>query len=170
MKTRWAIVIAAGVALLAAGCSFGGPPSDSDHRVKETPMMTYQQAVDTVEQLIRETVAALNPQPRLESHGGVRTVPCAGPNDDQETGTSMVEHDYWLRDIDPALSDEILRQVRQYWSDNGYIPVRENGKIGDAFHKIVVSHPDNGFRVSLTVSQGVLIIRSQSNCVPTPES
>lgn len=132
--------------------------------------MTYQQAADTVEQLIQETVAVLNPAPRLESHFGIRTVPCAGPNDDRETGTSMVENSYWLRDIAPAFNDDIFRQVRQYWSDHGYAVSRESGRVGDEFHEVVVHHPENGFRVVFINSHNVLIIEAQSNCVPTPAS
>lgn len=166
---RTSLVAIFGVALLVAGCSSSGS-SDHDRSGKETPMMTYQQAADAVEQLIRETVATLNPQPRLESGGRVLTAPCAGPNDDRETGTSMVEHDYWLRDIDPSLNDEIFRQVRQYWDSHGYVVVRETGKVGDEFHKVVVEHSDNGFNVSFTVTHGFLVIRAQSTCVPTPAS
>jgi hypothetical protein len=49
--------------------------------------------------LIHDTTATLHPTPRLEQLSNIGTVPCSGPNDDQETGNVMVEHTYWLRDV-----------------------------------------------------------------------
>ncbi len=129
-------------------------------------MMTYQQAVDLVEQLVQENVAQLRPAPRLEPVGPVLRAPCSGPNDDRETGTIMVEHNYWLRDIDPSLNDSIVAQVRRYWSDNGYTVGLDRGTSGN--RKVVATHPGSGFRVDLVEGQRVLSLGAQSNCVPEP--
>lgn len=154
----WALLV-----VMTAGCS---------HDEGKRPMMTYQRAADTVEQLIRENVASPRPAPRLEPilKPGVKQAPCSGPNDDRETGNVMVEQDYYLRDIDPTLNDDILQQIRRYWSENGYRVFRETGSSATGPHEVVVKHPKNGFRVMFTTSQGVMSIFAQSNCVAGPKN
>ena len=128
--------------------------------------MTYQQAADVVEQLIRENAAYLTPAPRLEADGPVLGAPCSGPNDDQKTGTVMVEHSYWLRDIDSGLNDSMFVQIRRYWAKNGYRVGLDTGTSGD--REVVATNPRNGFRVYLTEGQHVLSLGAQSTCVPEP--
>lgn len=157
-KTCIAGLVAALAATAVAGCK--------QDREKHS-MMTYQQAADLVEQLIRENAAALHPTPRLEPSAEVMTPPCSGPNDDQETGQVMVEHGYRLRDIDQTLNEDMFRQLRRYWSDHGYRITLETGD-SSQFRKAVAQHPENEFAISLTEGHGVLTIRSQSDCVPRP--
>ncbi len=136
---------------------------------EKPPVMTFQQATDLVEQLIRENTAALHPTPTLEPLDITGKAPCSGPNDDQETGQIMVEHTYWLRGIDQPLNDDVFRQLRQYWSDNGYRITLESGDGGkNGSREIVARHPRNDFKVSLTEGHGVLSIGSQSSCVARP--
>jgi hypothetical protein len=157
-KTCIAGLVAALAATALAGC---------EQDKEQHSMMTYQQAADLIEQLISENAAALHPTPRLEPIDSVGKAPCSGPNDDQETGQVMVEHDYWLRDIDQTLNEDMFQQLRRYWSDHGYRITRENGNSSE-FRKVVAQHPENEFKVTLTEGHGVLSIGSQSSCVPRP--
>jgi hypothetical protein len=131
-------------------------------------MMTYQQAADTVERLIQDTTATLSPTPRLEPLSKVRTSPCSGPADNQETGAVMVERSYWLRDVDPTRNTDLIRQAQQYWSANNYQTIRESGSPDSPSYDIVVTHPENGFRINLIQADEVMSIAAQSRCVRRP--
>ncbi|WP_214321456.1 hypothetical protein [Nonomuraea sediminis] len=136
--------------LLLTGCTV------NDHTI------TQDQATARVEQLIKDTAAALRPEPRLEliPHG---TGPEECTHDSEPPGKVTINRAYWLREIPKSENMNISRQVRAYWQAQG--------------HRIVASgKPDNpdlsgesqpdGFILALTWAEGDdLFLAATSTCV-----
>ncbi|MEV4889050.1 hypothetical protein AB0K48_06645 [Nonomuraea sp. NPDC055795] len=139
-------------ALLLAGCTMS------------SPTITQDQATMRVEQLIRDTAAALTPKPRLEliTHG---TGPAACTHENDSPGRISVNRAYWLRDIPKAANPDIARQVRAHWEAQGHRIVSTGGL--DVGHPSIggESRPD-GFILALTwVAGDNLYLASTSTCV-----
>jgi hypothetical protein len=134
----------------------------------ERPTMSYQQAADTVEQLIRDATGAVRPVPRMEPFRAISTVPCFGPDDSRETGNVMVEHNYWLRDIAPELNEDIVRQAHEYWTNQGYQIAAESSSAASGRHEVTARHPETRFTIRIASNDGVLMVGAQSTCVRRP--
>ncbi|MFI6536081.1 hypothetical protein ACIBHY_26780 [Nonomuraea sp. NPDC050547] len=144
-------------ALLLAGCTMSSPTISQD------------QATTRVEQLIRDTAAALTPTPRLEliPHDADECV-----HENEPPGKISVSRAYWLRGIPKSANMDIARQVRAYWEAQGHRIVSTGGL--DVGHPSIggESRPD-GFILALTwVAGDNLYLASTSTCVwpnGTPE-
>ncbi|MEV6981669.1 hypothetical protein AB0M95_10485 [Sphaerisporangium sp. NPDC051017] len=87
----------------------------------EETSMTEAQALARVEQLINGTVAALDPKPRLEAvPTSLDNSECGAQVGDSKGGVT-VGREYYLRDIPKEQIDSVARQVKQYWSGQGYL-------------------------------------------------
>lgn len=138
------------VALLLTGCTMNDPT------------ITQDQALDRVEQLIRDTATALKPRPRLEliPHG-TGADDCLHP--DEPKGKVTVNRAYWLRDIPESENMNISKQVRAYWQEFGHRIVAAGGTGNPDLSG--ESKPD-GFTLALTWAAGDnLYLAATSPCV-----
>jgi hypothetical protein len=126
--------------------------------------MTSEQATKRVEQLIRDTAAALTPRPRLE------LIPFStAPNMCLDEGKShdhlVINRKYWLRDIPKSENMSIARQVRADWDKQGHVVLSTGGwEVG---HPSIggESRPDQ-FILALTWAEGDdLYLAATSPCV-----
>ncbi|MFD1935875.1 hypothetical protein ACFSKW_30830 [Nonomuraea mangrovi] len=128
------------------------------------PTMTQAQALDRVEQLIRETAAALTPQPRLEllpSSVAPHTCLDQGKSENQ----LVIYRAYWLRDLPRADNMNIARQVQAYWEKRGHVITATGGFHDGAPTVHGESRPD-GFLLALVWAEGDdLYLASTSTCV-----
>lgn len=82
----------------------------------DKPTVTQQQAPARVEQLVEETVKAIEPKPRLEIYRlSLNVNMCPDPTGDDPENQISVSRDHYLRDIPQNQLLDISRQVRQYW-------------------------------------------------------
>lgn len=139
------------------------------------PTMTGEQAIDRVEELIKDAAAQLPPASRLEYKSATDSFPCDDPTDLGPKGRIFVERDYWVRGLPPDHLDEHFHTLQRYWTDRGYEQTRFTTFPNLVGWKMVHTTPD-GFRISLSTTGGgkSLYLRSQSPCVwpdgtPEPE-
>lgn len=153
---RFPIAVAlAGLAL--SGCS-GGDPVFS-------PTMTQQHASARVEQIMRDTAAALSPRPRLEIYKpGSGAGPCvANPADTADTRI-QVGVTYWLRDIGAHDYKSIGEQTLRLWKHKGYMITNTQGLGTNRPNVFAVTQDD--FYASLEWSaKNLLSIGTTSPCL-----
>jgi hypothetical protein len=90
--------------------------------------MTQKQATERVEQIIRDTVAALSVKPRLEMIESMSQADnCVDPTDGGSPDRTVISHSYWLRGIPRSRNGDIGRQVKSYWESKGYKITDVNG-------------------------------------------
>lgn len=129
------------------------------------PATSQAQALARVEQLIRDTTAALTPVPRLDLIPySVPPNPCAFSNDGMPERFT-VNRKYWLRDVPKAEIASIARQVMTFWQQQGHAITSTGGfEVG---HPSVggKSRPD-GYTLALVWAEGDnLYLAATSPCV-----
>lgn len=138
------------LALLLSGCTM------NDQTI------TQEQADARVNQLIRDTAAALTPKPRLEPIPyGTGAEGCLTPGEPEEKVT--INRKYWLRDIPKSENLNISRQVRAYWEAQGHRIVALGAENSPNLN--AESNPDH-YILSLSWAEGDnLFLASTSTCV-----
>ncbi|GAA3104361.1 hypothetical protein GCM10017600_68420 [Streptosporangium carneum] len=87
----------------------------------DRPTMTQPQALERVEQLIKETVDMMTPKPRLELYRpSVNVGSCLDPTDGGSENRVVINRSYYLHDIPKEKLGEVAGQVRRYWEQKGY--------------------------------------------------
>ncbi|MGV9774546.1 hypothetical protein [Streptosporangium sp. NPDC003464] len=130
----------------------------------DRPTMTQAQALARVEQLIKETVAVIRPEPRLDLYRPSLNVnSCLDPTDGGSEERVVINRSYYLRDIPRDQVGEVARQIKQHWERQGhYIEgVSKNG-----LNIAGRSQPDD-FLISLasTGDDDVLNLGASSPCI-----
>lgn len=147
--------------VLLSGCSRG---------VGMEPTLNEQQATDRVQLHIEDTVAVIEPTPRLERESFL-DMPCDLPSDNGPLGRIVVSRGYWLRDIPVERNPEVFEAVERYWVNNGWVVLTDETNSEDAF--LSVENRQDAFRMSLSSSiDGQLSIGASSPCIwpnGTPE-
>jgi hypothetical protein len=149
--------------LTLAAC---GRRSEPDY----VPRYTHPQAVTLVNQYIHDFVHRLDPQPRLELlRGG--DIECAGPNDDQDTGLVMYERTFWLRSLNKADNNTVLKKLKEYWSANGFtITLGATNAPAHLWH-VAARNQFTEFKMDMVEgSSGSLSMGAQSPCVRPVDS
>ncbi|MFI6499037.1 hypothetical protein [Nonomuraea typhae] len=124
--------------------------------------ITQAQALARVEQLIRDTAAALAPAPQLEliPHGTGTDI-CLNPN--EPAGKVNVNRAYWLHDVPRSENLSISRQVKAYWEAQGHV-ITGTGT-GKSPNLSGESRPDR-YILGLSWSEGdKLFLEATSTCV-----
>ena len=136
------------------------------------PTMTKEEALTRVQQLINDTVAIIEPKPRLDVDPTTLTpYPCLGFVGDDSDGRIYISRAYYLRGIpkDKTKLTEIAQKVRRYWQQQGHVI---QGVSRDGLNIAARSRPDD-FILSLSWTAGdVLGIGVSSPCIwpnGTPE-
>ncbi|MBX6167324.1 hypothetical protein [Thermobispora bispora] len=156
------IIAVIALTVMTAGCTGG--------RVE--PTMTKDEALARVEELINDTVAIIEPRPRLDVDPTTLTpYRCIGFVGDDWDGRIYISRAYWLRGIprDKTKLLEISQKVRRHWQQQGHVI---EGISKDGMNIAARSRPD-GFILSLSWTAGdVLGIGATSPCIwphGTPE-
>ena len=136
------------------------------------PTMTKDEALARVEELINDTVAIIEPRPRLDVDPTTLTpYRCIGFVGDDWDGRIYISRAYWLRGIprDKDKLADIARRVRLHWEQRGY---RIEGTSKDGINIAARSMPGD-FVLALSRTAGdVLGIEVSSPCIwpnGTPE-
>jgi len=127
--------------------------------------MTLDQATARAEQVVKETGAALTPEPALDFD---RSLPnesgvCLAnvPNADQMVS---VDRTAWLRKIPASQNGTVGQQILAYWKKQGY-SISDQSGLADGQPSIGGETKD-GFTVSLaTAKNGWMSISASSPCV-----
>ena len=106
-------------AILVAGCTIGmednKKPEEISKRAVNESTMTEAQALERVEQLIKETVEIITPKPRLDLfRPSLNTQHCLDPTDGGSEERIVVTRIYYLRDIPQDRLSHVAQQVRRY--------------------------------------------------------
>jgi len=156
------ISLIAALAVATTGCTGGNMK----------PTMTKEEALARVQELINDTVAIIEPKPRLDvDPTTLKPYRCIGFVGDDWDGRIYVSRAYYLRGIprDKAKLAEISQKVVRHWQQRGHVieGVSKNG-----LNIAGRSKPD-GFILSLSWTAGdVLMIGATSHCIwpnGTPE-
>lgn len=135
------------------------------------PTLNEQQATDRVQQHIDDTVAVIQPPPRLEPQSLVAPQQCDLPSDNGPLGRITVGGGYWLRDIPAERNAEVFAAVERYWVNNGWVILTDDTSSEAPF--LWVENREDNFRMSLEASiDGQLNIGAVSPCIwpnGTPE-
>jgi hypothetical protein len=165
IKSRlWArvTVIVLTVLVSLSGCGW---------RAGMSPTLNEQQATDRVQQHIDDTVAIIQPTPRLERQSFVASRPCDLPSDNGPLGRITVGHIYWLREVPVERNAEVFATVERYWVNNGWLVLADDTSSEAPF--LSVENREDSFRMSLSSSiDGQLSIGASSPCIwpnGTPE-
>ncbi|MGH3979287.1 MAG: hypothetical protein ACRDRZ_09845 [Pseudonocardiaceae bacterium] len=138
------------------------------------PTLDEQQSIDRLERHVADTVAVMDPAPRLEIQSSL-TQPCDSPDDGGPQGRIVVSVRYLLRDLPAERHDAVFDAVAARWSSAEWT-VLENFSDRDELPTIYVQNNRDGFQVRLLESvDGVLSVGVNSPCVwpngtPEPES
>ncbi|GAB1822211.1 hypothetical protein [Herbidospora sp. RD11066] len=125
--------------------------------------LTQNRATDRVEKLVRDTAAALTPQPQLELIP-VSVTPTACLDKSESLQKIVVSRAYWLRGVGKAQHMVVSRQVADYWKDLGYQVIAKSAE-PDNPDLSGVTEPDK-FIVALTWASGDHIyLAATSPCV-----
>lgn len=154
--SRLVMAVAAGLAGLIglSGCSGVGME----------PTLTKQQGLERVQQHIDDTVAAIEPAPRLEGLSSNDYAPCDLPSDNGPLGRIEVSRSYWLRDIPDERNPEVFAAVERYWVDNGWVILSDDTDSEAPF--LSVENRADAFRMSLQGSvDGKLSLGAVSPCI-----
>jgi hypothetical protein len=158
----WARLALIGLVVLLSGCGW---------RAGMSPTLDEQQATDRVQQHIDDTVAIIQPMPRLERQSFVDSQPCDIPSDNGPLGRISVGHVYWLREIPVERNAEVFAAVERYWVSNGWVILTDDTSSENPF--LSVENRADSFRMSLEASiDGQLSIGASSPCIwpnGTPE-
>ena len=158
----------AGAAAVAAVTLMGSSGS-SGGTVAKT--MNQQQAAATAENIIRDTAAALHPQPRLDFDPslGNDAIQCLAEQLPDASKMVTVDRTAWLRGIPNGQQVNIANQVKAYWQKQGYvIGTTANFAQGKPEITGYTPHKDpfEVFTFSLTTaSNGWISIGATSPCV-----
>ena len=135
------------------------------------PTMTKDEALARVEELINDTVAIIEPKPRLDVDPTTLTpYSCLGWVGDSD-GRIYISRAYYLRGIprDKDKLADIARRVRRHWEQRGHLI---EGTSKDGINIAARSRPDD-FILALSRTAGdVLGIEVSSPCIwpnGTPE-
>ncbi|GAA4582331.1 hypothetical protein GCM10023194_16760 [Planotetraspora phitsanulokensis] len=130
------------------------------------PTIAQTQALTRVEQLLANTVSALDPEPRLELNAIVPTVSrCLDPGPTESSEQVMVSRAYWLRDIPAKHNLAIAYQVRDHWVQQGHIIIGTGGMESGHPNIAGETRPD-GFILALGWAEGDhLYLAATSPCV-----
>ncbi|ACZ88956.1 hypothetical protein [Streptosporangium roseum] len=159
---RFTVMIIA-FAALVVGCTGG--------EAVNRPAMTQAQALVRIEQLIKETVDAITPKPRLDLYRPSLNINgCFDPTDGGSEDRVVISRSYYLRDIAREQIAEVARQVKQHWEQQGhYIEGASKSGLNISGH----SQPDDFLlSLSLTGDNDVLGLGVTSPCIwpsGTPE-
>ncbi|MGW5682131.1 hypothetical protein [Nonomuraea sp. NPDC003754] len=138
----------------------------SEIQTMNQPSVTEAQAVARVEQLIRATVAVIQPEPKLDLFlPSLNNARCVGATDGGSAERIMVNRRYYLRGIPKERFVDVANQVKAHWQEQGHVVTHVNGletKEPDVSGR---SRPDD-FILSLSWTQGdVLGIGVTSTCI-----
>lgn len=123
--------------------------------------LTEDDAVDQVEAYLRSAIEALPDEPELRALREGRR-PCPDPLTGEDGPTVTVGRGYWLLGLDAARNHDYLTAIRTYWAESGFLVT---GDTSPAERFVSVEHEDDGFRMSVVVSDaGVLSISASSPC------
>ncbi|GAA2647619.1 hypothetical protein GCM10010412_011290 [Nonomuraea recticatena] len=128
------------------------------------PTITQSHALSRVEQLIRETAAALQPQPRLELlPSSVAPNTCLAKEGSEKQ--VVIHRAYWLRDVPQSANMSIAHQVRARWVEQGHVITAIGGFQAGAPTIHGESMPD-GYLLGLIWAEGDdLYLAATSPCV-----
>jgi hypothetical protein len=162
------------VTLIAvAGCGIGRSPI---RRPVDEKTMTTLQVTSRIEQIIRDTVAGLNPKPQLKvidylSH----PTTCIDPSDGGSPDRAVLTRHYRLSGIPNDRNGDIGRQVKTQWERKGY-KINSADRLETNEPQITGHTQPDEFSISLTTNaDGALAIGSTSPCfwpngTPEPSS
>lgn len=154
-----------------SGCGGSGGPSDRSHVNDKT--MTQKQATERVEQIIRETVAALTIKPRLEMIESMsQPDSCVDPTDGGSPDRTVISHSYWLRGFSRTRNGDIGQQAKDYWESKGYKITNVNGISANEPNISGYTRPDEFLFSIETNVDGDVNIGATSPCIwpnGTPE-
>jgi hypothetical protein len=161
------IAVLPSVAALAA-C--GVLPGEK-HLEKNT--MTKQQASDRIEQIIRDTVAKLDPKPQLSAIDYLsQPTTCIDPTDGGSSDRTVLTRHYLLRGIPHDRNGAIGQQVKRYWENSGY-KISSSVRLDTNEPQTTGFTQQDQFSISLTTGgDGSLGIGATSPCIwpnGTPE-
>jgi hypothetical protein len=133
--------IATALAVLLSSCT---SPENPKVAVKNT--ITQQQAVERVEQYIREVVTALAPRARLEVLYGSDGSACDDPTDNGPRGRVIASRSYWLRDIPAEKNEEYVTAIVHWWTEHDF-GILTDDRPNDVY--VWAENRRDGFRMSV---------------------
>ena len=132
----------------------------------EKKTMTQKQATERVEQIIRDTVAALSLKPRLEKIEPMsQPGNCVDPTDGGSPDRTVISHSYWLRGIPRSRNGDIGQQAKSYWESKGYKITGAQGLNTGEPNINGYTQPDEFLFSIETNVDGVINIGATSPCI-----
>ncbi|WP_329379915.1 hypothetical protein OG625_13875 [Streptomyces sp. NBC_01351] len=138
--------------------------------------MSEQQAVSRAEEIIRQAVAGMSPQPTPERGGPHGPGACL--SEFGSTKRAQVHFSYQLKGVPGSAAKGLLRQARDAWVEQGY---EFQGKKGDGDWtepdpSLFMSTGRDDFSMSggvgitnVSTGEGIAYITVNSPCYPRPE-
>ncbi|MFE3448873.1 hypothetical protein ACFXJ8_08030 [Nonomuraea sp. NPDC059194] len=128
--------------------------------------LNENEAISRVERLIRDTVAVIEPRPRLDAFlPSLNRRYCLDPTDGGSEERVIVNRRYYLRGIPKERFVDVANRVKAHWQQQGHLITGVNGLETREPDISGRSRPDD-FILSLSWTQGdVLGIGVTSTCV-----
>jgi hypothetical protein len=127
--------------------------------------MTTDQVTTRIEQIIRDTVAAINPTPQLQMVDYLsQPTTCVDPTDGGSSDRTVLNRHYRLVGIPTDRNGEVGQQVKIYWESKGY-DITSAVRLNSRDPQITAFTKPDEFSISLkTGGDGSLGIGSTSPC------
>jgi len=141
-----------------AGC---GDSGEGPGEKLSKPTTSKAAALARIEQLIKETAGAIDPEPRLELYRpSLNDAPCDYGGDAEDR--VVVRRMYYLKGIPKDRIAQASQQVQRYWRQQGH---RIEGLSADGIDAVGRSQPD-GYQLALNeLGDGSLGLGVTSPCV-----
>jgi hypothetical protein len=153
-RSRVFAVAVVTVGALIAGCSGGTVPKT----------VTQEQAARRAEQIIRATVAALRPEPKLNPYTPMTGPTACTANTPDASQMVNVVYTYLLAGFPASENGSIGRQVLAYWQKQRYTIQGISGFNQNAPH--IAGYTQDGYLIALDwTAGGTLAIGTTSPCV-----
>jgi hypothetical protein len=151
------------VALIAVSACGAGRGSGGGH-VREMTMTTQQVTV-RIEQILRDTAAAISPEPQLKIVDYLsQSSTCVDPTDGGSSDRTVLNRHYRLVGIPADRKGDVGQQVKTYWESKGY-EITSADRLSSNDPQITAFTKPDEFSISLTTSgDGSLGIGSTSPC------
>jgi hypothetical protein len=148
------IALAGWIAVLAVSCGKGD-------EVQTT--ITEDQAKARIEEYVRQALAVLPSEARLELQSAASSVPCDDPTDNGPRGRVTVGNTYWVRGLSSERNSQYLDSMISWWKQHDFSVLDDKRP---ASNYVRVESKRDGFRIAFSDNpRGELLLGADSPCV-----
>jgi hypothetical protein len=151
--------VAIGIAVVGMGLVVSCGNGDE---IEMRNTITEEQAMQRAEEYVRQSMAALPAEARLEPLSATSSSSCDDPSDNGPRGRVTVGNIYWVRGLLPESNPQYFDAMVRWWTDHDFGILTDKRSQGYVW----VENKRDGFRMALGDNpKGELHLGADSPCV-----